>query len=243
MQEEEFDNLLKVIVVGNGQVGKTSMITKFATGDFTGQYKKTIGTDFMEREIQVPSKGASIKLMLWDTAGQEMFSEITRNYYRGAGAVVYAFSSVDRDSFEAIEKWRHRVLEECGDTIAEVLVQTKTDLISQAVMTPNETESLARKLNLKLYRICTKENKLVDEVFQYLSEQYLDKTAATGTSTNTTATKAPPTPSKAGSSREMPKSPVHDVSGQEATSPKDKFKLEPSRQRTGGRKDARCSIL
>ncbi|CEO98683.1 Ras family [Plasmodiophora brassicae] len=118
--------LLKVIVVGNGQGGKTSnIITKFATGDFTGQYKKTIRTGFMEREIQVPSKGASIKLMLWDTAGQEMFSEITRNYYRGAGAVVYAFSSVDRDSFEAIEKWRHRVLEECGETIAEALVQTK----------------------------------------------------------------------------------------------------------------------
>ncbi|SPR00818.1 unnamed protein product (mitochondrion) [Plasmodiophora brassicae] len=88
----------------------------------------------------------------------------------------------------------------------------ETDLISQAVMTPNETESLARKLSLKLYRVCTKENKLVDEVLQYLSEQYLSKAAATGASANTTATKAPPTPSKAGSSREMPKSPVHDVS-------------------------------
>lgn len=70
-------------MVGNGEVGKTSMITRFATGQFTGQYKKTIGTDFMEREIEVPFTGESVKLMLWDTAGQEMFSELTKNYYRG----------------------------------------------------------------------------------------------------------------------------------------------------------------
>ncbi len=74
----------KVIVVGNGQVGKTSMITRFAKGVFTNSYKKTVGTDFMERDLFLRSRGETVKLLLWDTAGQEMFSQLTRQYYRGA---------------------------------------------------------------------------------------------------------------------------------------------------------------
>ena len=59
------------------------MITRFAKGMSTDNYKKTIGTDFMEKEITVPNTGDTVKLMLWDTAGQEMFSKLTRNYYKG----------------------------------------------------------------------------------------------------------------------------------------------------------------
>jgi len=84
---------LKVIVVGNGQVGKTSMITRFARGVWTDAYKKTIGTDFMEKEVFVPAMNETVKLMLWDTAGQEMFSKLTRNYYKG---VLYTQSCIFR---------------------------------------------------------------------------------------------------------------------------------------------------
>jgi small GTP-binding protein len=73
----------KVIIVGNGQVGKTSMITRFAKGQWTDSYKKTIGTDFMERDMMIKSRGESVRMMLWDTAGQEMFAELTRQYYAG----------------------------------------------------------------------------------------------------------------------------------------------------------------
>lgn len=148
---------LKVIVVGNGQVGKTSMITRFARGVWTDAYKKTIGTDFMEKEVFVPAMNETVKLMLWDTAGQEMFSKLTRNYYRGtatyifishrnmqhltslvlccigAGAVVYVFSTIDRDSFLEIERWRAKVEEECGP-ICSVLVQNKIDMLDKAAM-------------------------------------------------------------------------------------------------------------
>eukprot|EP00474_Spongospora_subterranea_P004294 CRZ04752.1 hypothetical protein [Spongospora subterranea] len=203
------------------------MITRFATGDFTGQYKKTIGTDFMERDLEMGGQGKTIKLMLWDTAGQEMFSEITKNYYRGAGAVVYAFSTVDRDSFDAIPKWRARVQDECGDGLAEVIVQTKADLLSKSTTTQTEAEALAKQFNLKLYRVCTKENKMVEEVFQYLAEQFLDKSGA------------PPSKPKAAKKAMDP--PGADPRT-DAISPKDTFKLEPSRQRTGKKKSF-CVVL
>lgn len=165
---------LKVIVVGNGQVGKTSMITRFATGVFTDGYKKTIGTDFMEKELYVKSLGETVKLMLWDTAGQEMFTKLTKQYYKGAGAVVFAFSTVDRASFTEIESWRAKVNEECGD-IVSVLVQNKVDLVDQAVVSPSEAEELARKMQVRLYRTCVKDNLNVDEVFSFLAEEFVKK--------------------------------------------------------------------
>ena len=67
-------------------------------------YKKTIGVDFLEKQLRV--HGEDVRLMLWDTAGQEEFDALTRSYYRGAQACVVAFSTTDRDSLLAVRKWR-----------------------------------------------------------------------------------------------------------------------------------------
>ncbi len=103
---------IKVLVVGNGNVGKSSMIKRLCKyvpglccmflrlhaperanfqglsrlscrGDFTDEYKKTIGVDFLEKRQYVDCVGEDVKLMVWDTAGQEEFDSITRTYYRG----------------------------------------------------------------------------------------------------------------------------------------------------------------
>ena len=74
-----------------------------------------------------------------------------------------AFSTTDRNSFDAVEMWKTKIEAECGD-IAMALVQNKVDLADQAVASPEEVEGLARKLGLKLYRTCVKENLNVTEV-------------------------------------------------------------------------------
>ena len=118
-----------MLIVGNGAVGKSSMIQRYCRGTFTKSYKKTIGVDFLEKQLRV--HGEDVRLMLWDTAGQEEFDAITRAYYRGAQACVVAFSTTDRDSLLAVRKWRKKVEDECGD-IPMVLVQNKIDLIAQS---------------------------------------------------------------------------------------------------------------
>eukprot|EP00357_Protocruzia_adherens_P004385 CAMPEP_0114997636 /NCGR_PEP_ID=MMETSP0216-20121206/15014_1 /TAXON_ID=223996 /ORGANISM="Protocruzia adherens, Strain Boccale" /LENGTH=303 /DNA_ID=CAMNT_0002362049 /DNA_START=38 /DNA_END=949 /DNA_ORIENTATION=+ len=174
--EEDLDDLqdmtasMKIIVVGNGRVGKTSMITRFAKGIFTADYKKTLGCDFLERNYV--HKGTEVNMMLWDTAGQEEYNALTRRYYKGAAAAVIAFSTVDRDSFDAIQKWRTAVMEECGP-IPTILIQNKVDLIDQAVMSSSEVENVARNLNLKLFRTCVKENLNVVEAFDELAAAFL----------------------------------------------------------------------
>ncbi|XP_046840293.1 ras-related protein Rab-23-like [Xenia sp. Carnegie-2017] len=171
MREEDVETAIKVVVVGNGAVGKSSMIQRFCKGIFTKDYKKTIGVDFLERQMSIDSE--DVRLMLWDTAGQEEFDAITKAYYRGAQACVLCFSTVDRDSYEAIEQWIGKVSDECG-TIPCVLVQNKIDLIDEAVVQPEEAESLAKKLRVKFYRTSVKEDLNVTEVFQYLAKAYLE---------------------------------------------------------------------
>jgi len=77
------------------------------------------------------ASGEDVRLMLWDTAGQEEFDAITKAYYRGAQACVIAFSTVDRASFDAVKKWKRKVEDECG-RIPMVLVQNKVDLMHEA---------------------------------------------------------------------------------------------------------------
>lgn len=172
MLEQDVDTTLKVIVVGNGQVGKTSMITRFAKGIFTNEYKKTIGVDFLEKKLHLNALGEEITYLLWDTAGQEEYDAVTRTYYKGAGACIFAFSTTDRDSFDAIESWYKKVQDECGN-IVMVLVQNKIDLMDKAVMEASEVEYLAKKLRLKLYRTCVKDDLNVTDVFQYIGSEFV----------------------------------------------------------------------
>ena len=98
---------------------------------------------------------------------------MTKQYYRGAKACVLAFSTTDRDSFEAIEEWNAKVLRECDENICRVLIQNKIDLLQDRQMEEQEAEQLATKLNVKFYRMSVKNNFNVDNVFTHLAVQYM----------------------------------------------------------------------
>ncbi|XP_030376447.1 ras-related protein Rab-23 [Scaptodrosophila lebanonensis] len=166
MREDDIELAIKVVIVGNGGVGKSSMIQRYCKGIFTKDYKKTIGVDFLERQIEID--GEDVRIMLWDTAGQEEFDCITKAYYRGAQASVLVFSTTDRASFEAVKDWKRKVENECNE-IPTVIVQNKIDLIEQAVVSADEVETLARQLNCRLIRTSVKEDINVASVFRYLA--------------------------------------------------------------------------
>jgi len=176
LSEDDIEIAIKVLIVGNGAVGKSSMIQRYCRGTFTKSYKKTIGVDFLEKQLRVQSE--EVRLMLWDTAGQEEFDALTKSYYRGAQACVFAFSTTDHSSLLAVRKWRKKVEDECGD-IPMVLVQNKIDLISQSQIDQLEAERLAAECNMKLYRTSVKEDLNVAVVFQHLAENYVNKVRST----------------------------------------------------------------
>ena len=172
MQTGSLETEIKVIIVGNGGIGKTSLMTRFAEGKFDNQYLKTLGVDFLEKRVFVPSVHENVTFYLYDTAGQEEFHALTRSFYKGAGAAMLAFSTVDRNSFTAIPDWISRVREECG-RIPMVLVQTKTDLIEKSALSGKEVEDLVVEQNLRLFQVCAKDNINCNEVFEHICYEYV----------------------------------------------------------------------
>jgi len=169
MHVEDVDTSIKVITVGNGAVGKTSLIRGFCENVFDGEYRKTLGVDFVEkRDFEVAGLDDPVTLNIWDTAGQEEYDGITANYYREAQGCILCFASDDLKSLNDLGKWKNKVEQQCG-SIPMIIAQTKVDLMNDSTKTiiPKEAcEEKAKELNLKLFRTSVKDNTNVREVFE-----------------------------------------------------------------------------
>ena len=117
---------LKLISVGESNVGKTSFVRRFADQTWIASGIATIGIDFKIRTVGF--KGESLKLFLWDTAGAERFRHLSRAYYRGCDGAFLMFSVSDRDSFERITDHHSAMCTHAGDRVQAVLVGLKSDL-------------------------------------------------------------------------------------------------------------------
>ncbi|KAI9315124.1 vacuolar biogenesis protein [Dichotomocladium elegans] len=100
--------LLKVVILGNSGVGKTSLMNQYVNKNFSSQYKPTIGADFLTKEIMIDNR--LVTMQIWDTAGQERFQALGVAFYRGADCCVLVHDVNNIKSFEALEQWRDEFL-------------------------------------------------------------------------------------------------------------------------------------
>ena len=103
MQSNRYDYAFKFILVGDTGVGKTSLISRFITGQFNNEHEFTVGVEFGAKTISVNNR--IIKLQIWDTAGQEEFKAVTRSYYRSSAAALVVFDTTRRDTFRSVARW------------------------------------------------------------------------------------------------------------------------------------------
>lgn len=108
MEVYKIKSLLKVVLVGEGSVGKTAILDQYVHGSFTGRYKATIGADFETKEILVD--GRRTCLQIWDTASQERFKSLGSVFYRGSDACVLVYDLCNATSFQQLEKWAEEFL-------------------------------------------------------------------------------------------------------------------------------------
>eukprot|EP01116_Phalansterium_solitarium_P024636 TRINITY_DN907_c0_g1_i1.p1 TRINITY_DN907_c0_g1~~TRINITY_DN907_c0_g1_i1.p1 ORF type:complete len:220 (-),score=34.69 TRINITY_DN907_c0_g1_i1:346-1005(-) len=130
--------ILKVVVLGDSGVGKSSLLERYVNHKFTALYKATIGSDFMTKEI--PTDGNKVlMLQIWDTAGQERFQSLGRQFYRGADCCLLVYDVGILDSFYSLDRWREEFIVQSGLTAKEletfpfVLVGNKIDRPDRAV--------------------------------------------------------------------------------------------------------------
>ncbi len=158
--------LFKVIIVGDGAVGKTTLATHFTYGKFIEYYKMTIGVDFFIKDIQI---GADmVKLQIWDTAGQERFAFIRPTYYQGTSGGLMVFDVNRLESFKNLDNWLKEVKTNCGK-IPLLLLGNKIDLDKRQVKKSN-AEKYAKKNNLPYYETSAKTGEQVLDVFFELAK-------------------------------------------------------------------------
>ena len=174
MMIENLDPSMKIIVIGNGKVGKSTLALKFVKNIFTTVYKQTLGVDFLNIKKYIKKIDQTIDFYIWDTAGQDHFNAITRRYYRGADACLIVFAINDKDSFIQVKSWHKKMKNECGD-IPTALVMSKIDLKAEQKISDEEAEKLAKELGIKLFKVSSKEGIMVEECFEYLAEKNYQK--------------------------------------------------------------------
>jgi Ras-related protein Rab-8A len=106
-----YDELIKLLLIGDSGVGKSCLLLRFSDDTFTTSFITTIGIDFKIRTIELDNK--RIKLQIWDTAGQERFRTITTAYYRGAMGILLVYDVTDESSFNSTEYPVGQALPKC----------------------------------------------------------------------------------------------------------------------------------
>ena len=168
---EDINASLKIIVVGNGRVGKTTLTIKYVKNIYTTEYKKTLGVDFLNTQRYIKSIDKEVDFYIWDTAGQDYYNSITRRYYKGADAALIVFAINDKDSFDNVTQWYDKIFQECNK-IPMILVMSKVDLKHEIVVTDNQAIDLAKKLNITFMKVSSKDNFMVNEVFEKLAIEH-----------------------------------------------------------------------
>merc|ERR1711988_985347 len=122
--------LLKVIILGDSGVGKTSLMNQYVNKKFNAQYKATIGADFLTKEVTVDDR--LVTMQIWDTAGQERFQSLGVAFYRGADSCVLVFDVVQPKTFDNLDSWRDEFLIQAGprdpDNFPFVVLGNKIDV-------------------------------------------------------------------------------------------------------------------
>lgn len=121
--------ILKFIIVGDSSVGKSCLLLQFTDNRFKQAHDLTIGVEFGARTLVI-DKNTSIKLQIWDTAGQESFRSITRSYYRGAICSLLVYDITRRTSFQNVVRWLEEMREHAYSKMLIILVGNKKDLDS-----------------------------------------------------------------------------------------------------------------
>lgn len=160
--------IYKVVVVGDGGVGKTSMVLRYCENSFKENYIMTIGSNFSTKQVELEEyPNYLVKLQLWDLAGQKHFSFVRPPFYRGATAIVYVFDLTRRSSFQNILAWKSEVEKVIGDGKPSMLVGNKIDLTDRREVGEKEGEALKDEINaIGYYETSAKEDRGVHPVFK-----------------------------------------------------------------------------
>ena len=169
--EQEAQIVLKLLLLGDSSVGKTSILNKYISNKFDESSISTVGVDYMDKIIDYNK--FKIKLQIWDTSGEEKFRTITKNFYRNADGLLVVFDLTKKESYDHIKSWINEAKEN-NDKLKTILIGNKLDLKDERIVAIDVAKQFAEKNNLKYIETSAKDGTNVNESFQAIIDLLFD---------------------------------------------------------------------
>ena len=170
---EEYEMMVKVILIGDSGVGKTNIMSKFLKNQFMEESKATIGVEFGSKLFN--HEGHKIKAQIWDTAGQEKYKAITGAYYKGSKGALVVYDITQKKTFENIEKWVND-LKAAGDPkITIILIGNKNDLDDKRQVSKDQGEEKARSFGCAFLETSAYSGDNIDKAFNLMVKEIYEK--------------------------------------------------------------------
>jgi len=171
MSKRPADFKMKLVMLGDFAVGKTSFIKNFAKKKFGGDYKPTIGAEITKLSLEYEKK--LFGLIMWDLAGQVAFKQLAHKYIEGSDLAVMIFDVTRPMTFESVKGWFQAMMASLNEKIPCVLVGNKVDLVDERKVSYDDALQLSQELGLNYIEISVKENQNVQDAMISLIENYL----------------------------------------------------------------------
>ena len=159
----------KLVLLGEGAVGKSSLVLRFVRGQFFDYQESTIGAAFLTQTVAL--NDTMVKFEIWDTAGQERYHSLAPMYYRGAAAAIVVYDITSPDSFARAKSWVRELQRQGNPNIVIALAGNKSDLASKRKVEPDEARQYAEENNIMFMETSAKTASNVNELFVQIARK------------------------------------------------------------------------
>ncbi|KAI6233885.1 Ras-related protein Rab-28 [Aphelenchoides fujianensis] len=174
-EEEDPEKTIKVVIMGDGTCGKTSLCTRFAQRDFSGRYVQTLGVDFFSRRISLPQQ-CNVLFQIWDVGGQSISANMLSKYVYGTDCVVFVYDVTNTTSFESITDWVtivKRIIKQQEKPTFLSLIGNKTDLEHRRTVRIDKHTRFADQYGMSSHYVSAKTGDSVDLSFKLIAAEVL----------------------------------------------------------------------
>ena len=173
MAEEDYEMMIKIILIGDSAVGKTNIMNKYLKGTFHENSKATVGVEFGSKLFKIENH--NIKAQIWDTAGQEKYKAITGAYYKGSKGAFIVYDITRKDTFESADKWINDLKVTADPKINIILIGNKSDLEDKREVLKEQGEEKAKSFGCAFLETSALNGDNIDKGFEMMVSEIFKK--------------------------------------------------------------------
>ncbi|KAH9540197.1 hypothetical protein CY35_15G098700 [Sphagnum magellanicum] len=181
MRPNSSSSTIKLVLLGDGRVGKTSLVLRYVENVFSDKQVATVQASYLTKRLTVD--GQSVTLSIWDTAGQERFHALGPIYYRDADAALLVYDLLCKDSFDRVQSWVKELRKMAPNNIVLAIAGNKSDMDKMQHVNVGDTERYAESIGATHFVTSAKLNTGINEVFLDVAHRVLEQRKSHGPET------------------------------------------------------------